>query len=168
MSQSFSGNYGGRQAPPSSYVKTFFNASSNPLWKLTSEPTQSLEPISDTDDVRLPQDLFVNGDLHVSGTIFNSSDERIKDEIKQLDRDMCNNILKLSPKKYSFKNDTSKKEHYGFIAQDVEKVYPELVTSETPYNEDGMKSVNYIELIPLLVAKIQDLQKEIDILKARK
>jgi hypothetical protein len=168
MSQSFSANYSGRQAPPSSYVKSFYTGSANPLWKLTSDPTQSLEPISDTNDVRLPQDLYVNGDLHVAAVIYNDSDERIKDEIKQIDRNMYDNLLKLSPKKYSFKNDTNKKEHYGFIAQDVEKVYPSLVTCEKIGNEDGMKSVNYIELIPFLVAKIQDLQQEVDLLKAKK
>jgi hypothetical protein len=62
---------------------------------------------------------------------------------------------------YTFKADTNKNLHYGFIAQDVEQLYPTLVKD----NVLGYKTVNYIELIPLLVSKMQDMQKEIDELK---
>jgi hypothetical protein len=55
-----------------------------------------------------------------------------------------------------------KTSHYGFLAQDVEKLYPTLVND----NVLGYKTVNYIEFIPLLVSKIQDMQNEIDKLKA--
>ena len=48
----------------------------------------------------------------------------------------------------------------------MEKIYPELIVNEMDNNGDEMKSINYIELIPFLVAKIQDLQKEVDLLKA--
>lgn len=161
-------NYGAKQANSSAYVKTFIPPTSNPLWKLTPNPTPSIEPISSTNDVRLPKDLYVNGDLHVAAVIYNTSDERLKNEIKTIDKDLYNNILNISPKKYSFKDDENKKEHYGFIAQDVEKVYPELIVNEMNNNGDEMKSINYIELIPFLVAKIQDLQKEVDLLKANK
>jgi hypothetical protein len=65
----------------------------------------------------------------------------------------------LQKKRFEFKKDNKK--HYGFIAQDIEKIYPELVNN----NEVGYKTVNYIELIPLLLSKIKDMQKEIDNLK---
>ena len=51
--------------------------------------------------------------------------------------------------------------HYGFIAQDVEKVYPELVKN----SDLGYKTVNYIEIIPLLLSKMKDMQGEIDDLR---
>ena len=57
---------------------------------------------------------------------------------------------------------SDKKEHYGFVAQDVEKVFPLLVN----YNESiECKTVNYIELIPLMINKMKKMQEEIDNLK---
>ena len=44
---------------------------------------------------------------------------------------------------------------YGFIAQDVERVYPNLVHTN---REDGSKSVNYLGFIPLLVDKLNRVQ----------
>jgi trimeric autotransporter adhesin len=50
----------------------------------------------------------------------------------------------------------------GVIAQDVEKILPELVQTDA----DGLKSVDYIKMIPLLIEAIKDQQKQIDDLKA--
>jgi hypothetical protein len=47
------------------------------------------------------------------------------------------------------------------VDRNVEKIYPELVDK----SELGFKTINYIELIPLLVTKIQDQQNQIDELK---
>ncbi len=46
------------------------------------------------------------------------------------------------------------------IAQDVQKVFPELV-----YERDNKLSINYIELIPLLIKTIQELSTEVEELK---
>ncbi len=63
------------------------------------------------------------------------------------------------------KRDIDNQIHYGFIAQELEESVPELVHEiETPL--DGkIKSVNYIEIIPLLLLKIKDLQNQINDLK---
>jgi hypothetical protein len=71
------------------------------------------------------------------------------------------NLVYLKGKQYTFINDPSKKIHYGYIAQDVEPIYPNLVIT----NEEQIKSINYIELIPLLVEKINKLEVEIFNLK---
>jgi hypothetical protein len=55
--------------------------------------------------------------------------------------------------------------HYGFIAQDFEKEYPELVTIKPDKTKQNIKAINYLEIIPLLVSKIQIMQKEIDELR---
>lgn len=59
--------------------------------------------------------------------------------------------------------------HYGFIAQDLETILPEMVHTD----KEGYKSVRYIELIPVLVNALQELhsankaqQQEINALKA--
>jgi Chaperone of endosialidase len=46
----------------------------------------------------------------------------------------------------------------GVIAQEVEKVFPELVTT----NGDGYKRVNYIGLIPVLIESIKEQQTQIE------
>jgi hypothetical protein len=52
----------------------------------------------------------------------------------------------------------------GFIAQEVEKVLPEVVQTEK--NAEGYKSVQYDKIVALLVEAIKDQQKQIDSLKA--
>ena len=53
--------------------------------------------------------------------------------------------------------------HYGFIAQELKNEYPNLVYE----NEQGDLSINYIEMIPLLVQSIQELTVEINRLKSK-
>ena len=62
------------------------------------------------------------------------------------------------------------KAHFGLIAQDVEKIVPELVTT----GPDGYKGIDYNGLAPLLIGSTQELQRiimnqqnEIEELKAR-
>jgi len=52
--------------------------------------------------------------------------------------------------------------HYGFLAQDVEKVFPNLVREDA----DGKKYVDYIGMIPLLLSEIQALNEEIETMKS--
>jgi hypothetical protein len=47
---------------------------------------------------------------------------------------------------------------YGVIAQDIEIYFPELVSNNT----GGHKSVNYLELIPIMIVKMKKMQEEID------
>jgi hypothetical protein len=76
--------------------------------------------------------------------------------------------MNLTPSSFIFNNDSSNRIHYGFIAQDLENEYPELVQNKPNkmYNND-LKSVNYLEIIPLLVHKIQLMQIEINELKEK-
>ena len=67
----------------------------------------------------------------------------------------------LSAIKFRLKSDESNIDRVGLIAQEVQKVLPEAVDED----QTGMLSVRYTELIPLLVASIQELKAEIEILK---
>ena len=58
-------------------------------------------------------------------------------------------------------NDNKNREHYGFLAQEVQQVLPDLVTTD----KDGFMYVDYIGLIPVLVNAIQELQGELAELK---
>ena len=58
---------------------------------------------------------------------------------------------------FKYNNDNENdKEHIGFIAQEIQKYYPELVNED----EYGYLSVKYIEMIPLLLNYNKDMKKE--------
>lgn len=82
------------------------------------------------------------------------SDARLKENIKPIDGNLA---LQLKPVTYTW-NKAGKdkggndKIQYGFIAQEVEKAIPDAVFTD----KDGYKSVNYIEVIPVLTQKIKD------------
>ena len=98
--------------------------------------------------------------------ITHRSDERYKQNIITLDRMRdSERLLSLRPVSYELKPDVMgpKGTHYGFIAQEVQQVFPELVTSS---GEENYLSVNYIQLIPHLVNVLQKQQAEIDELRA--
>ena len=101
------------------------------------------------------------------------SDRNFKRNIDDIGIDI---IDKLKPVQYVLKNDDSDTIHYGFIAQDVEQVLlssneSKQKTGIVHYDEDESTkehknySLAYDEIIPLLVKKCQELQREIDILK---
>ena len=46
----------------------------------------------------------------------------------------------------------------GIVAQEVEKVFPQIVST----SEDGLKRVSYDSLIPLLIESIKDLKNQLD------
>jgi hypothetical protein len=50
--------------------------------------------------------------------------------------------------------------HYGLLAQEVKELYPELVHED----DAGVMSINYIELIPLLIQAVQDLSDQVNLL----
>lgn len=118
--------------------------------------------------------LDVAGTVKASAIDYNS-DERLKQNITPIQS--SGEVLgKLRPVSY-FWNEKGKKKggnaqlQYGLVAQEVEKVLPNIVSTD----HEGYKSVNYNELIPLLLQtvqeqdkKITELQKEIQLLKKTK
>jgi hypothetical protein len=97
----------------------------------------------------------------VIDSLYQSSDRNLKNNIEYISKDKTDSLLDLKPTEFTFKSDLHKKTHYGFIAQDLEKIYPELVKD----CEKGYRKVNYIELIPLIISKMQSMQEQIDELK---
>lgn len=52
---------------------------------------------------------------------------------------------------------------YGVIAQEVQKEFPEMVSK----GSDGYLTVDYIQLIPVIIESIRDLKNEVDSLKKK-
>lgn len=108
------------------------------------------------------------GNLVAAGTV-SPSDIRYKKNIETLDNSL-GKILSLKGVTYSWNKENfpqypfDEKKHMGLIAQEVEKIYPDLVVQD----KDGYKSVNYsllvvplIESVKMIYGKIQTHLKEI-------
>ena len=57
--------------------------------------------------------------------------------------------------------DAPKDTHYGLSAQQLQKIYPDLVKE----GQNGYLGVNYVELVPILIRSIQELKQELDELR---
>ncbi len=98
------------------------------------------------------------GDLFVWGNVTANSDRRLKKNIETI-RDASAKVRALNGVEFDWIEDDS--HSLGLIAQDVEQVAPDLVVT----SDLGYKSVNYGNLVGLLVEAIKDLQDEVSALK---
>jgi len=104
--------------------------------------------------------LNVNGSVQATAYI-TVSDVRTKTNIQFLSGslDLVNQLNGVS---FTWKNDTTNKPIHGLIAQDVEKVLPDIVNTATVENESGykQKSIHYDGLFPHLIESIKTLTQE--------
>ena len=102
--------------------------------------------------------------LTVSNTISNSSDIRIKDNLVVIDTSLDKvGIITGYTFNYTNTGEESPPRAAGIIAQDIEKVLPEVITENT----EGIKHVNYGGVTALLVEAIKELKAQNEDLKAR-
>lgn len=97
----------------------------------------------------------------MKGTLTQSSDLRLKRDIRPIERAM-EKIMALRPVVYKWRKwhiDDHGKDHIGLMAQDVQKVVPEVVFHQGKY-----LSVAYSKLVPLLIEGIKEQDKEIETL----
>ena len=132
---------------------------------------------------------YFNGSTNVNGYLlytqsYGSSDARLKTNIVEIRSDAMSKLKELHPVQFQWQQvedvivedtttiktphlssdiDLSKK-HYGLLAQDVQKSFPDMVLEDGA----GYLSVNYMELIPLLIQAIQELSAEVEELKKPK
>lgn len=131
-------------------------------------------------------DTYVTGTL-TAGQITTLSDARYKSNIQQINATALAKIAALNPVQYTMlsgeaialanteQSDTAStmtmttsnenlskanQIHYGLLAQEVKELYPELVYEDSA----GVMSINYMELIPLLIQAVQDLSEQVSAL----
>ena len=131
-------------------------------------------------------DTYVTGTL-TAGQITTLSDARYKSNIQQINATALAKIAALNPVQYTMlsgeaialanteQSDTAStmtmttsnenlskanQIHYGLLAQEVKELYPELVYEDSA----GVMSINYTELIPLLIQAVQDLSEQVSAL----
>jgi hypothetical protein len=148
----------------SSYIYIGSNPGTD--WKIgknISNPTGAtyhFEIVDSSNNLRL-QINNGTGNATFSSDIIAYSDIRFKTNIRAISNPlervlMCNGIL------YD-RTDTTEKDTFGFIAQELEKVFPELVTTD----DKGIKGVKYQNATVVLFEAIKELKAEVDSLRSR-
>ena len=104
--------------------------------------------------------ISVTGALTATGNVTAFSDIKLKDDIKVIPNAL-DKVSKIRGVTFIRKDIDDKSRQAGVIAQEVEKVIPEVVTT----TEDGIKTVAYGNLVGLLIESIKELKKEVEELK---
>ena len=110
----------------------------------------------------------IAGALNVGGDVvaYASSDERLKDNIELISNPI-EKVQSLKGVTWNWNDNADELQqslpNVGVIAQDVEKVLPQLVTDR----DNGFKGVDYAKLTGLLIEAVKDQQKQIDELKSK-
>lgn len=126
--------------------------------------------VTDTDSPLIFGDFYaryvtINDDLYVTGTLYELSDVSSKTNIRPLGGSL-EKVMALNGVSFDWNRSAKSKGRatttvpagsIGVIAQEVESVLPELVGK----NRNGMKSVNYSGLIPVLLEAIKEQQEKI-------
>ncbi|KRQ09151.1 hypothetical protein AOQ71_21210 [Bradyrhizobium manausense] len=114
--------------------------------------------------------VFDGGNAQLSGTLTQSSDARLKTNVDSLDASSSlSAINQLNPVSYDWLDpEKGGVRQYGFLAQQVQSIFPNLVstTSPTALTPDGTLGLNYLGLISPIVKAIQALSSELSSLQA--
>ena len=103
--------------------------------------------------------VTINGSLNSTQGISESSDVRLKKDIDPITLGL-DAVLQLEGKTFKWSDESlSQETHIGLIAQDVEKVIPELVTQD----ENGFKAIAYAKLTTILIEAIKDQQGQMTV-----
>ena len=107
---------------------------------------------------------FIAATISATGDViaYSSSDERLKDNQKNIDNAL-EKVESLNGIEFDWNNkqDTFTGHDVGVIAQEVEKVLPEIVNTR----DTGYKAVKYEKLVPLLIEAIKELSEKVKILE---
>ena len=130
---------------------------------------------------------YFNGPTYINGTltavnVVTPSDLRLKENIVSLcdvdNGSTLDNVLNMNVIAYNYRQpeipeaekdtasislvdtgyDISAERHYGLCAQEIQEIYPDIVK----VGQDGYLGVNYVELVPLLIRSIQELNQKIE------
>ncbi|MDJ1499539.1 tail fiber domain-containing protein [Xanthocytophaga agilis] len=94
------------------------------------------------------------------GLIKSFSDRTLKKNIERLNHVMPN-VMRLQPTRYHYLHNTDESpKSYGFIAQEVEKIFPDLIQEV-----DGKKSLNYSAFTTIAIQAIKEQQEQINALQ---
>jgi len=146
-------------------VSTFANTSGSPYGLLTDFTSDPNNATNYGYRFRLTNNTNIYT-IFSNGTTSARSDERFKKDIETTRDGYAEDLAKLRVVKYRWHNaEESSPKELGFIAQEVEAVFPNMISTEM--NDDGIdvKSIKTSVFIPMLVKAIQELKAELDTVK---
>ncbi len=108
--------------------------------------------------------LSMAGGAYCNGTTWvNASDSRLKRDIQPMSKYGLNTVMQLKPVTYFYKADKTNHPEVGFIAQEVQKIVPEVVSgTEGDITKGETLGLSYGNLVPVLTKAIQEQQAEIE------
>src|SRR5690554_5550947 len=119
--------------------------------------------------------VIIDGDA-TADAFLTPSDRRLKSDIIPIENAL-DKIMQLKPKHYTIKTKSvpnmkngevviKERQEYGVIAQELELIFPGMISEKAFFKTAGddtvYKSVNYVQLIPILVEALQELKGEVD------
>ena len=107
--------------------------------------------------------MNIKSDLEIDGNFNDTSDATLKEDIKDMPN-MADVVNNFKPSTFKWKESTGRitGKRYGFIAQEIEEVVPELVSGE-----EGSKTLSTIGIVAILAKAVQELSAENNDLKSR-
>jgi trimeric autotransporter adhesin len=106
--------------------------------------------------------IIGNGNAILAGTLAQSSDIRLKKNIAPLSLSL-EKLTQLNGYTYNWiSKDKDPNQQIGLIAQEVQKLYPQLITEIKGENGETTLAVNYTGLIPVMIESIKEQQKQKD------
>jgi len=104
----------------------------------------------------------LSGTWTASGDLVAYSDVRVKENVKTIENAL-DKVLSLRGVEYNRTDTEDKTKKIGVIAQEIQKILPEVVQEQ----EDGMLGVSYGNIVGILIEAIKEQQKQIDDLKTK-
>jgi hypothetical protein len=156
----------------SGLINQKFESAGSAAWRMGIAASGTDFLLDDSsDDLSTPEFAFQNdGDFHADGDVIaysttTSSDERLKENIKQIPYGL-KEVLKMKPVEYDWKEKRGGKHDIGVIAQDIEKLIPEIIKENKDLKtKENFKSVDYGKMVAVLIKAIQEQQQQIEELK---
>jgi hypothetical protein len=138
----------------------------------TTSPVTSMSILGDKTvecqgNVTVVNNITAGGTIRANGDVvaYYTSDKHLKTNIQTID-DAINKVMTLDGVTFNWNDLAEDKDQFireaGVIAQQVQKVQPEAVTTR----DNGYLAVRYEKLVPLLIEAIKELKREINSLKA--
>ncbi|MEO6406042.1 MAG: tail fiber domain-containing protein [Ferruginibacter sp.] len=146
----------------------FSNTASPSTWVIAGKPAATIGTSNmnfnygGTDVLKLYGDGYTEfiGDVWCFA-LYETSDETLKEKISPL-KNSLQSLLKVNSYNYFWKDKTKDStKQIGFLAQELEKVFPDLVGT----NSNGIKAVSYTHMVPILVESIKEQQTMIEDLR---
>lgn len=124
-------------------------------------------------DANSPGEGFIFEEYITAWDYYKLSDSRFKENIVKLGHNSLTGLKHLSAVSFQLKKEKESREvsstksasirnnsrtHFGFLAQEVKKVYPELVRTDSA----GYMYVDYMSMIPLIVNALNEIQARVD------